>query len=75
MSIPLEDSVSQGNNWDFDSTVPCMSNAPDLCPIQSVEEPLGHHSSPTTSVLSSTRSGLIFWRGESKKPNRDIIFK
>jgi len=59
-SIPVEDSASQQTIWDFDvSTVPGILNTIELDPIESIEESLGHNSSPATSILSSTPSGLL----------------
>ena len=58
--IPIEDSASQQTIWDFDvSTVPGILNRTELDPIESIEESLGHNSSPTTSILSSAPSGLL----------------
>jgi len=58
--IPIQDSASQQTIWDFDvSTVPGILNTTELDPIESMEEPLGHNSSPTTSILSSAPSGLL----------------
>ena len=58
--IPIEDSASQQTIWDFDvSIVPGILNTTELDPIESIEESLGHNSSPTTSILSSAPSGLL----------------
>ena len=58
--IPIEDSASQQTIWDFDvSTGSGILNTTELDPIESFEESLGHTRSLTTSILSSTPSGLL----------------
>lgn len=60
MSMEPENSASQETIWDFDVTaVPEMLNSVDLGPAQIALGPCSHNSSPSTSVLSSTPSGLL----------------
>ena len=58
-SISLEDSASQQTICNFDvSNVLGILNTTKLDPIEGIEEPLGHNSSPNTSQ-SSASSGFL----------------
>ena len=74
MSNPPENSASQESIYDFDvCMVLGILNTPDLSPIHSIGEPLGHSSGPTTSILSSAWSNLLFGLNESKKSRTETL--